>query len=179
MQAFQAWNEGSIPSARTTDFGYRAQRARLQKSSVLEKGTSQFRARAGVGEPGQTVNLLSLTEVVRLHPLPPRNRKRPFLVVFYFVQRWGRVEPPEHHDTIVSHENKIFVNNWCAWRLRRRTFSNHTKTDIFNRVFVLWLINVCRGTHPPKPSHQKIHRTSKVRFFFEFPIFAQVRRKRI
>ena len=34
MQAFQAWNEGSVPSARTTDFGYRAQRARLRKSSV-------------------------------------------------------------------------------------------------------------------------------------------------
>ena len=86
MQAFQAWNEGSIPSARTTNFRYRAQPRTIKKIQCLAVARAEadkknkFRARAGVGEPGQTVNLLSLTEVVRLHPLPPPifvNKKSP------------------------------------------------------------------------------------------------------
>ena len=32
-----------------------------------------------------------------------------------------------------------------AWRIRRRTINNHSKTDIFNRVFDYGWFIVCQG----------------------------------
>ena len=42
----------------------------LQRFGFLLKYNVVFRESAGVGEPGQTVNLLSMTESVRITPLP-------------------------------------------------------------------------------------------------------------
>ena len=70
MQAFQAWNEGSIPSARTTN---------------------KFCACAGVGEPGQTVNLLSYDWGGSTPPTPTKNTNQPLRLVFVFVvMRFGK-----------------------------------------------------------------------------------------
>lgn len=42
---------------------------------------------AGVGEPGQTVNLLALLEKVRLLPLPPKIKIPAFAGIFIFDRR--------------------------------------------------------------------------------------------
>ena len=39
-----------------------------------------------------------------------------------------------------------------AWRIRRRTINNHSKTDIVNRVFVYGCFIVCRGGL--RPDHE-------------------------
>ena len=72
MQAFQAWNAGSIPAART-------------KYVTAEYETvKKFWACAGVGEPGQTVNLLSYDWGGSNPPTPTRIKNAPLRCVFYF-----------------------------------------------------------------------------------------------
>ena len=57
------------------------------------------------GQRGQTVNLLSLTSVVRIHPLPPT--KRPDLVSGLFVGQSGCREVPNARAKGASSKRKI------------------------------------------------------------------------
>ena len=129
MQAFQAWNAGSIPAARTTDCG-------------------KFWACAGVGEPGQTVNLLSYDWGGSNPPTPTKIRNTPLRCVFYFdyVEVGGCARAP---GTFCATRKRSFVNNWRAWRIRRWTINNHSKTDMFNRVFDYGWFIVCQGSPAP------------------------------
>ena len=86
----------------------------------------------------------------------------------------GWVDAQERHGTTVPYENEIFVNNWRAWRIREYTIKkilkNRSVRDFFDFIYC-----VSRRTH----SHQKIHRTTKVRFFFCFYIILVVRKYHI
>ena len=59
--------------------------------------TSSTKLNMGVfpsGQRGQTVNLLSLTSVVRIHPLPPNKKDLPLASLFCLVGAGG-FEPPK------------------------------------------------------------------------------------
>ena len=52
-----------------------------------------------------------------------------------------------------------------AWPIRRRTINNHSKTDMFNRVFVYGWFIVCQGRAAPTKVSKLAHRG---KFLFVF-----------
>ena len=71
-----------------------------------------------------------------------------FVVVLIFSKRGERMRQSARH-IYVPHGNEVYVNNRRAWRIRRRTINNHSKTDMFNRVFVYGWFIVCQRAIAP------------------------------
>ena len=65
-----------------------------------------------------------------------------------------------------------------AWRIRRRTINNHSKTDMFNRVFVYGWFIVCQGgiapttlRHFAKPSGGKPENLNRTKILDKIKLF--------
>ena len=62
-----------------------------------------------------------------------------FRSVLIFSKRGERMRQNARH-IYVPHGNEVYVNNWRAWRIRRRTIRKIIKTEFFNTSFYRFLL---------------------------------------
>mgnify|MGYP003292912444 CR=1 FL=1 len=96
-----------------------------------------------------------------------------FTTVLIFSKRGERMRQSAKH-IYVPHGNEVYVNNWHAWRIRRRTIRKIIKTGFFNTSFYRFLLLFVEAESPPilkkspNSQHTKFKTATKGGFSFVF-----------